>query len=390
MNVLAGRVRGSEDVLDVVPREAPTGSELRAVRDRQRGYSINIKQIILAFAVEFVIIGLILTNTLLMVAQLPDVATAKIIQAMLFPIAMAMVELARVPLAIAVRTQTSWNIKLASLLGVLCAVAVTSNSLYSIGAASFTPRLEDTHKKDSLIKELEDRQQQFKNQIDTAREEMDRRERERNTAGSAVQSLQAQLAQQKPADCAVVTVPPSPAAPPGTPPLTKQVCRENPLIKRLESDISIARTKANDAEAVVKQAQDQYTKAGNAKGLREIQEQITKATTENRESIFQSQLHSLAAMIFGVDPNNVTPDQIKKVEFYLIFVSSIAAAFSSTLIAMTAVRRIKIAETDPNIELPDEAMTYLFGPLLVALRQEAREAVQAAMKDNATGKVPSR
>lgn len=387
MNVIAGRVRGSEGVLDVTPREAPTRSELRAARDRQRGYSINVKQIVLAFAVEFVIIGLILTNTLLIVAQLPDAATAKIIQAMLFPIAMAMVELARVPLAIAVRTQTSWNIKLASLLGVLCAVAVTSNSLYSIGASSFTPRLEDTHKKDSLIKELEDRQQQFKSHIEAAREEMDRRERERNAAASAVQSLQSQLAQQKPADCAVVTVAPNPAAPPGTPSSTRQVCRENPLIKRLDSEISIARTKANDAEAVLKQAQDQYTKAGNDKRLRETQEQISKVTTENRESIFQSQLHSLAAMIFGVDPNSVTPDQIKRVEFYLIFVSSIAAAFSSTLIAMTAVRRIKAADTDPSIELPDEAMTYLFGPLLIALRQEAREAVEAAMKDSASPKV---
>jgi len=34
----------------------------RLDRDRERGYSINVKQIVLAFAVEFVIIGLILAN----------------------------------------------------------------------------------------------------------------------------------------------------------------------------------------------------------------------------------------------------------------------------------------------------------------------------------------
>src|SRR5580704_19227410 len=127
----------------------------RLIRDRERGYSINSKQIVLAFMVEFVIIGLILTNIYVTVAQLPDPSTFKSIQALLFPIAMAMVELARVPLAIAVRTQNSWNIKLAALLGVLCAVAVTSNSLYSIGASSFTPRLEDTHKKDDAIQALQ-------------------------------------------------------------------------------------------------------------------------------------------------------------------------------------------------------------------------------------------
>ena len=92
----------------------------RFERDSERGYSINVKQIVLAFLVEFVIIGLILTNIYVTVAQLPDPSTFKTVQALLFPIAMAMVELARVPLAIAVRTQNSWNIKFAALLGVLC------------------------------------------------------------------------------------------------------------------------------------------------------------------------------------------------------------------------------------------------------------------------------
>src|SRR3984893_3902288 len=134
----------------------PRGKLSRSERDQERGYSINVKQIVLAFVVEFVIIGLILTNIYVTVAQLPDPSTFRTVQALLFPIAMAMVELARVPLAIAVRTQPSWNIKFAALLGVLCAVAVTSNSLYAIGATSFTPRLEDTHNKDEVLKRLED------------------------------------------------------------------------------------------------------------------------------------------------------------------------------------------------------------------------------------------
>jgi hypothetical protein len=44
----------------------------RLEKDRERGYSINVKQIVLAFTVEFVIIGLILTNNFLAVAELPD------------------------------------------------------------------------------------------------------------------------------------------------------------------------------------------------------------------------------------------------------------------------------------------------------------------------------
>jgi hypothetical protein len=111
---------------------------------------------------------LFLPNIYVTVAQLPDASTFKTVQALLFPIAMAMVELARVPLAIAVRTQPSWNMKLAALLGVLCAVAVTSNSLYSIGASSFTLRLEDTHKKNDLLLDLESRKGLLLNEVQRA------------------------------------------------------------------------------------------------------------------------------------------------------------------------------------------------------------------------------
>jgi hypothetical protein len=136
-----------------------------------------VKQIVLAFLVEFVIIGLILTNIYVTVAQLPDPSTFKTVQALLFPIATATVELARVPLAIAVRTQNSWNIKLAALLGLLCAVAVTSNSLYSIGASSFTPQLEDTHKKDDLVQGLKDRRKIIESEIERADESVEQKSR---------------------------------------------------------------------------------------------------------------------------------------------------------------------------------------------------------------------
>src|ERR1700749_4299563 len=77
---------------DMSPRQ-----RARLERDRERGYSVNIKQVVLAFTVEFVIIGLILTNNVATVEQIADLTPAKTVQALLFPIAMAMVELARVP-----------------------------------------------------------------------------------------------------------------------------------------------------------------------------------------------------------------------------------------------------------------------------------------------------
>jgi hypothetical protein len=83
-------------------------------------------------------------------------------------------------------------------------------------------------------------------------------------------------------------------------------------------------------------------------------------------------------MLFRKDPKDVTDAEIKTLEWYLIVIPSIAAALSSTLIAMTAVHRIKPRD-DIGIKFPDEATAYLFGPLVAVLRKEAREAVTAAI-----------
>ncbi len=349
----------------------------RLERDRERGYSINAKQIVLAFGVEFVIIGLILTNVYVTVAQLPDQSTFKIVQALLFPIAMAMVELARVPLAVAVRTQNSWNIKLAALLGVLCAVAVTSNSLYSIGASSFTPRLEDTHNKGADLTRLKSRKEEIEGHIAKLQSDITQKNTEKENANKAIQNLNGQLNLQPPQNCGVVT---SPSPAPGVPATSTMRCVANPVLKTLTSEIAAAKIKLTEAESALKQSQILVEKAPEREELRSLNEEIRKAETANSESIFQSQLHSLAAMLFRVDPKDVTPAQIKTLEFYLIFVSSIAAAFSSTLIAMTAVRRIKPQEKSSMVAIPDEAAVYLFGPLVAAIRKEAQDAVATASK----------
>lgn len=362
--------------MDVDSPSSLSGRDLiRLERDRERGYSINSKQIVLAFLVEFVIIGLILTNIYVTVAQLPDQSTFKIVQALLFPIAMAMVELARVPLAVAVRTQNSWNIKLAALLGVLCAVAVTSNSLYSIGASSFTPRLQDTHLKDAMLMTLKDQRSEIEARIAKLQSDITQKMRDRDSVTNSLQSLNTQLTQQPMQSCGSVTIP-SPA--PGVPPTTTQKCRDNPALKLLNAEIVATKARLSEAEAALKQAQVIADKAPENDKLRSLNEEIRKAETASDESVFQSQLHSLAAMLFGVDPKDVTPAQIKTLEFYLVFVSSIAAAFSSTLIAMTAVRRIKPKEKSSVVAIPDEAAAYLFGPLVSAIRKEAVDAVKAA------------
>jgi hypothetical protein len=352
----------------------------RLERDRERGYSINVKQIVLAFAVEFVIIGLILGNNFLVVAQLPDATNLKIIQSLLFPIAMAMVELARVPLAVAVRTQNSWNIKFAALVGVCCAVAVTSTSLIQIGNSTFNPRLQDTHNTDDALTDLKNKRGSLSTQIAEADELVKQHTTERDRIFQAYQNLNGQLTAQKPQECTTITIP-NPV--PGAPATTSQSCRANPALKPLTAAIADSKAKLAVAEAALKEAEAQRQ---NPKyDTQALDEAIRKAQKENRGSIYQSQLHAYAAMLLRKDPQNVTDADVKLLEWYLIVIPSIAAAFSSTLIAMTAVRRIKPTKSAVDISLPDEAVAYLFGPLVTAIRKEAQDAVAAATQGKTTG-----
>ena len=78
-------------------RDKLTQSRMRRLeRDAGRGYSINVKQVVLAFAVEFWIIGLIVLGTYLLIAESASehVSREAVFSALLLPAALAMVELA--------------------------------------------------------------------------------------------------------------------------------------------------------------------------------------------------------------------------------------------------------------------------------------------------------
>jgi hypothetical protein len=92
-------------------------------------------------------------------------------------------------------------------------------------------------------------------------------------------------------------------------------------------------------------------------------------------------------MVTGKAVADVTDAEVKNLEKYLIIIPSIAAALASTLIAITSVRSVRPTKLQSVTTIPDEAAAYLFGPLVYALRKEAREAVIAAI-NNTNAKPP--
>src|SRR5262245_27439501 len=147
---------------------------LRAVRSRARdrsearGYSIDYKRVGLAFLIEFTVIGISLYGALLF-AQMYGGGndTAKHMM-MLAPMAYALIELCRVPLALSTRTQRSLLIKALAAIGVVAAMGVTVKSMSQLGEIMFRPRLFDVVKQHELLIEAQNEHASLVKRIEDA------------------------------------------------------------------------------------------------------------------------------------------------------------------------------------------------------------------------------
>jgi hypothetical protein len=150
----------------------------------------------------------------------------------------------------------------------------------------------------------------------------------------------------------------------------------------LKTQLANTKKELEAAEVAIKQARE------DARTLdrRPIEDELARAEANYRAAVNKSQLHSYTSMVTGKAVAEVTEAEVKNLEKYLIIIPSIAAAFASTLIAITAVRRIKSSQ--PAAVIPDEAVAYLFGPLVAAIKTEARDAVAAAMNGHVKATAP--
>lgn len=366
----------------------------RLERDLARGYSVNVKQVVLAFAVEFWIIGLIIVGTYLLIAQSADrghVSSEEVYSALLLPAALAMVELARVPLAIAVRTQPSFHIKFLASLGVVAAITVTSFSLSQIAWKTFDIRTAEAVSASNKVSQIKAKREELQAKTNALRLDLDHKLQERNTVSSRLAGLQQQLTK--------ITSTTGQSCKPlldseGKPLIgqdgkVQESCTALPLVNRAQ--LNVINSQITNTQKELQAAQVQVTEAEQtikAIDTSIIDDQLSKAEAEYRAAVDASQLYSYAGMLTGKASYEVTEADVKRLEKYLIIIPAIAAAFASTLLAVTAVRRLRAPEPPPLASIPDDAAKYLFGPLLEAIKAEAKASVAAAI-NSGTRTAPS-
>jgi hypothetical protein len=85
-------------------------------------------------------------------------------------------------------------------------------------------------------------------------------------------------------------------------------------------------------------------------------------------------------MAFGKDPNQVTNGEIASFLRVFVFLPAILVALASTLLAMTAVHRIKPKKEAEAVAVPDEAVIQILRAAVQSANVELDNATAAAAK----------
>ena len=116
----------------------------------------------------------------------------------------------------------------------------------------------------------------------------------------------------------------------------------------------------------------------NALDPKAYEDKVTAAEASKKDAVFNSQLHTFTAMVFGIDPDQVTEGELHWFLRLFVFVPAVCVAFASTLLALTAVERVKVKE---QLEMPEDAGSFLLGPLANAVIAEANRTVARTAAD---------
>jgi len=340
-------------------------------RDERRGYAVDKKRVAIAYLTETVIVAASLWGAWLF-AQMYGHDDWRQIQLMLLaPIGYAVIEYCRVPLALSTRTHGSRLVKMLALVGVLCAAGVTVKSMSQLGEVMFRPRLFDVVHAAEDLQHAEGVRATFADQIAVADALVTSRRAEFERAEERAKSDSIQLATLPKEQCTPI----SGVTRDGRP-YKGQSCRTDPRIVPMRDNLKTTVAARDDArklleEAVTGRSHLNITIADNT---------VSDAKVKYREAVLHSQLHSFTGMVFGVAATDVTDAQIHRFLRIFVFLPALFVSFASTLIAFTAVHRLK----PKTIDLHPASFDYLLR--YQSILNEAVQKVHDSHKQPETGR----
>jgi hypothetical protein len=341
----------------------------RTMRDEQRGYKIDYKRLALAYGAEAVIASASAYGQYLF-AQQSSTDWLTVHQMMLAPIAYATVEFLRVPLALSVRAHRQWPIRLVALVGVTGAAGITVKSMSQLGNLMFAPRLTEVvtaRENLDLAQAVDD---QVIQQIAVADGRVAQRSTDLNLAVDREKAASSGLTGlPKPIchkiswyDKRVDTV------------VTSTACNPDSRSTLLANGLTIAQSGTRNAQAAYDLALHERTELDRTAADRAL----ASARNAFREALRKSQLHDFSSMVWGISPTKVTDGMIAQFLRVFVFGAAIFVAFASTMIAFTAVTRVKPGKK--TITVGDRHEEFAFQPFAERMMAESNSIAEAAAK----------
>lgn len=350
-------------------------------RHLEKGYRIKWGYVGIAYLVEFMVIGASLWGAWLFAGVYSDGDDKAFYFMLLAPLVYAAVELCRVPLGILARTQRSYFIRALAIVGIIFAAGVTTKSVSQLGEMMFHPRLMDAAKAKTALKDAQADRSTIDNRIAAAdarvsqyTTELDQIEKRAAENASQLSALPAQR-------CERVS---------GTNSKGQRYsnlkCVTDPRTATLNASVG----KAGADRAVVTKSLEEARKARAELDRGVAERKVADAEQAYRNSVNRSQLHSFTAMVYGVDPIDVTDAQVHAFLRIFVFVPALCAAFASTILALCAVsvRKTFMDEDDLGAAVNLEATPYMLDSITDSIRQEMGLAPPKPVRDvTPTGEV---
>ncbi|MGY2048794.1 ATPase [Methylobacterium sp. JK268] len=366
----------------IVARERRAWSDETAAwkqrRAVEKGYRIRWGYVGIAYLVEALVICTSLAGAWFFAETYADRSDQSFWFMLLAPIVYAAIELCRVPLGILIRVQRDGLIKGLAVIGILMAAGVTTKSVSQLGEMMFHPRLAEASKTRSVLSEA----QADRASLDTRIAQADARVAQYTAEAQALEKRASENAAQL-------------AGLPGQ--RCERLSGTNSRGKHYNYLRCVTDPRTATIAGSLKSAGDE--RAVNARNLAEARtaraaldrgaadRRVTEAEVAYRDAVRRSQLHSFTAMVYGIDPIEVSDQQVHAFLRIFVFAPAVCAAFASTLLALCAVqvRRTYQDEDDLGAGLNEEAVPLLLNQLAESAGQinDAQRAVREAIASGA-------
>lgn len=343
----------------------------RRARDLERGYSISYKRLTLAFVIEGIVVATSLAGAWLFASIYAGKDPLAFWMMLLAPVAYGVIEFSRVPLAVSIRTQPSKVLRVIAAIGVIGAAAVTVKSISQLGEIMFRPRLTEAVTAQAKLGDAMAAKATLDRQIADADAVVAQRTAQLAEAEKRLKDGNTELGALPPQRCfkTVATTRDGRR-------VTGTRCTTDPRMDAMKTSLSNAQRDRREASDRLDAARAERARLDRGA----VDRAASEAAVNYRDAVMRSQLHSFTAMVFFKDPGQVTDKEIHSFLFFFVFIPAIGASLAATLLALTAVERVR---DEDAIVLDERAGSFILEPfaaeILHQAREEAGRAAEAAI-----------